>query len=540
MANNVNKLIINIINQDNGASFHVVNNISHIDFEALDRGNVNDIVDFGIYSNKGSVEFLDVDYKFKNIANNGNAKLKVEICHLNGDVLKKKGTFFVDDYEEKSGKVTLSLSDRLTEWQDISVPRIFVFEEQSADYLLQRMLEKVGEHHITILADATTKQFLENAICDCPDIQEDSFWNDVTKICQLCQCRVFCNEDGVPVISNGSIKKVGAAIRAKHIIDVPEVYKRTHTKKSEFSVEINNINKRSGSILEQKALATLYNREVTVNDEGKESWSAVKNTSANNGITKSFYTIKDGIFKIEEGVTLYFNLPIKSNAYYNPLKDPYNALTVKQTLTSYNNTLANGTVNDLKEFLSATYRNLELNEGYNTNSVSGSVNIDYVYKGSTVFTPSRVVWSSEIDILGNYYEKSGVRKISNSQSSSNSYELPSNELMQVDNTVNSALDGYSEWYIDNISTKLSKGTECYVLTCILSDYYDENGNLLYDSTYEMFDKYDVVTPYIMRGASHVPLSIDDNGEPKKFQIIGIKYAFAGIIKQTLYLQEVHT
>jgi hypothetical protein len=101
---------------------------------------------------------------------------------------------------------------------------------------------------------------------------------------------------------------------------------------------------------------------------------------------------------------------------------------------------------------------------------------------------------------------------------------------------------YGEWYVDDIDRRYGSGVVCCELECGFSDYYYEDGTTakeIADMYYgpAVFNKYEVVQPYVTRGGVEVPLATYPNGSPMSFIIIGIKYHYAGIAKQTLYLQE---
>lgn len=91
----------------------------------------------------------------------------------------------------------------------------------------------------------------------------------------------------------------------------------------------------------------------------------------------------------------------------------------------------------------------------------------------------------------------------------------------------------------------ANGKETAVINCSISEYKDTNGNIVVnpkESGKMLIEEYDIVIPYkqgFLNGKQQeVPLSRYSNGEPKQFQVLGIKLHTSGVLRQELTLQEI--
>jgi hypothetical protein len=112
----------------------------------------------------------------------------------------------------------------------------------------------------------------------------------------------------------------------------------------------------------------------------------------------------------------------------------------------------------------------------------------------------------------------------------------SNELLQTNSN-------YIESNFAKTLNHYSNGKETATLLCSISDYYDEKGNKVIsidNSTGKMcFRMYDIVEPYVCgANGQDKPLSRNKNGNPKQFQVLGVKPIYDGAVWQELTLQEV--
>lgn len=133
----------------------------------------------------------------------------------------------------------------------------------------------------------------------------------------------------------------------------------------------------------------------------------------------------------------------------------------------------------------------------------------------------------------------------------NILKLPSNELVQGDNTYGYKADAinavnYSDKFVAEVFDRYKNGKETATLLCSVGKYYDLEGNLVVDAENEdssiapLLKKYDIVVPYVMTSRGEAPLSTDASGNPKQFQIIGVNISYNGIPRQEIVIQEYAT
>lgn len=133
----------------------------------------------------------------------------------------------------------------------------------------------------------------------------------------------------------------------------------------------------------------------------------------------------------------------------------------------------------------------------------------------------------------------------------NILKLPSNELVQGDNTYGYKADAvnavnYSDKFVAEVFDRYKNGKETATLLCSVGKYYDLEGNLVVDAENAdsrippLLKKYDIVVPYVMTSRGEAPLSTDASGNPKQFQIIGVNISYNGIPRQEIVIQEYAT
>ena len=145
----------------------------------------------------------------------------------------------------------------------------------------------------------------------------------------------------------------------------------------------------------------------------------------------------------------------------------------------------------------------------------------------------------QISIKGTYYETSSVNYENGVKESQYVFSLPSNELIQDTN----GYDGYDYSYVisEEIIKNYKNGKEVFVLKCSVANYYDIDENLIIcpeNSNYpSVFEKYDIVEPYVFSSEGEIPLSTNADGTPKKFEVIGVDFSYSGVVWQELTVQE---
>ncbi len=156
-----------------------------------------------------------------------------------------------------------------------------------------------------------------------------------------------------------------------------------------------------------------------------------------------------------------------------------------------------------------------------------------------------------VSVEGQYFEKvDGTTSVYDDTiiAGKNILQLPTNELVQGDNVYGlaSSTENYSDKFVTEVYNRYANGKETATLLCSIGKYYDLDGNLVVDAESPdsnippLMKKYDLVVPYIMTVNGEVPLSVDTDGAPKQFQIIGVNISYNGIVRQEIIIQEYAT
>ena len=184
---------------------------------------------------------------------------------------------------------------------------------------------------------------------------------------------------------------------------------------------------------------------------------------------------------------------------------------------------------------------VENDNGYRTFSLVARLNKPKPYE-ITVTTDARVYLSSGVY---NDYPKTFV--FAKGETEKRAFVITEEQFLNVYSVEpmntkikQSALEKmYSE-----TQTQYANGKETATIRCSISDYYDyDSGDKIIsidNSTGKMsFDIGDIVTPMVFGvDGNDRPMSLYNNGKPKKFQVLGKKMFYDGAVWQELSLQEV--
>lgn len=182
-----------------------------------------------------------------------------------------------------------------------------------------------------------------------------------------------------------------------------------------------------------------------------------------------------------------------------------------------------------------------------TSYPEGQVTINYrVVLNELVSTDiQKLTISEKVSIRGTYIKETDNTVAyypSNTVGISGEFALPTNELVQGDNTYGTTTD-YAEKFLSEVYNRYRGGKETATLLCAVSKYYELDGTLLIDPEAEsasvppLFKKYDIVVPYIASSNGEIPLSKNPDGTAKMFQIIGVNIKYNGVLRQEIVIQE---
>lgn len=184
-------------------------NLVSVGSKTTDRGDLK-LPSFGIISNTGSLELNDALGEILCFAENGFLD-KGQPCKIFlNDTLSGKTEQIADleteqwNYENEGKSVSVALQDDLEEWQNINVAGIdYKPRTPEAKPLewLYRYLWGITVTNYNMRSfeglDEETKRVLQNTYIRYPLLESGTLWQQWTKFCQVGQCHIFKNRNGV-------------------------------------------------------------------------------------------------------------------------------------------------------------------------------------------------------------------------------------------------------------------------------------------------------------------------------------------------------
>ena len=176
-------------------------------FTGLDRSDITS-QSFGIYSNSGSIEFIDKGNAVKVLKESGlllNREIKIFLRNRYRDT--QIGGFIISDgkYSLQGGSSKLSFKDRLAVWQDVMIPNDKVLSMSAMnleDIRLQIATSVKGLDISTYYGDGVSSRWSMLWV-KTPYVESSSFWAFMTKCCEITGCYISCDEKGRAVIAYG-------------------------------------------------------------------------------------------------------------------------------------------------------------------------------------------------------------------------------------------------------------------------------------------------------------------------------------------------
>lgn len=536
------RLIAKIFNGDE-VVMTIDRNMLSCEFGALDRGNLTDVVNWGIYANRGSISFIDnIGYFNNKNVNSTDIKKCLVKFYLAKNQETLIATFKIDnvDFDDETRRVDIQLIGKIIELQNkpstLTGKDVFTFDVKQAHYLLgldssnipENYNEEYPSYGLTIGED---NEQIYGARIWCPYITSGAFWDKTTKICQATMCRVVEDENGNPIITGERPKKTTIIVNPKNIISIS---KSDFVKVTNPSLEILLRNRYEKKKVESE------DKSFSINYD-----SSIKPLSVS-GADSSFEYFKNeipslgGIPYTNEGwiadVTFRGKLSNKTRRISSISK-----ITTSEILNYSDNTTKNYSKESeasWAEVYIENYENLYI-------SFLSEILSDGQFPlgdGSSV-VERRKITSIDYSFYLDYFEDEGwdtLTKI-NDESEKNTEKIDSNDFIQKNGytTDNGVIVGIGEHILNEVVRRYGKGRECFEIECLFNDYYDENGNKAFDTNdlSNHFEKYDIIIPYVNKKGKPVPLRVNEDGTPKKFRIIGISYSYDGLLKQKLSVQE---
>lgn len=542
-----NKRLIAKIKNGNEVLTTIDSNMISCEFGSLDRGNIADIVNWGIYANTGHISFVDNNGNFNNyIINSPDIKSYSVEFYLAKNNQKLISTFKIDsaDFDDETKIVDINVISGLLRLQNIQTNSvIYPFVTTSSKTLLYLINDAIGDESAKI---AESVGFPTTIKIGCPYIAVDSVWNVATKLCQATMCRVIENPNGeasiagekqikTPIVVNPhniiSVQKAGFAINENPCISytIRKKYSNAFLDKAnqKFSLswDTSSIENASGDRTEK----FLGSQGITISN-------LVKTETFDSYGRKSTEITANGVINIETPYKIY---SISGN---NNQQSIYNVRNV-----------GHRTEEDYPFVDSESSRsNPEL---FSNETIENEQNISANFDGFTIYSDNFLYVDG--DLYGNMqhfvsngttsfaittFEDIGTTRLSYDKDYAEEDVIQSNDLIQDISTYGNGDDeiDLSTHIVTETYKRYHKGVECFEIDCLFNDYVDENGDIVYDGnnfTESHFEKYDVIIPYLMRNGQKVPLRENQDGTAKKFRIIGISYSYDGLLKQRLSVQE---
>jgi hypothetical protein len=523
-------------------TLYINNNIDSAEIESLTKGDLSNIIDYGIYSNKGTISFFDYDKSFHNLMETNPTDVKVQTYASNPVSDKLIGTFLIDDYDydDETKLVSLTLKDKLLSWQNISFEDIRIFNTKSLYYIISQILSSSRMSLSDVDFSANAMDILQRINVYCPIIVGDTLWSAINKVCQASMCRVCCNENGTPkfyydvvesqnpiTINSKDILQIENQLPARknriYSVAVPFKKREKYTEKlvGDISLYVNDIQ----AVTDENEKTTIQSSKYVGADSSRNGESVVQLLPSADG--KTTYSVSTTI-NLREGTTAVGNIFLNVSGYYG-INNAYGYTPIQNFNCTY------------------------YNENYASNIKEKKVNVSFKFDRPN-YSAARPILIDKIyiGVNGDYYED-GEDLYFYTNPYALSYEdiqVQSNELMQTKSKIDLGIDGsqdlktYYTWFGKKIGSRFYFGANCCEMDCLAVDYYEANSNSLVvngnnkSGEIGMFSIQDVVIPYVTRSGYIAPYKSKPDGSSASFAVVGIKYLYNGILTQKLLLQEI--
>ena len=234
-------------------------------------------------------------------------------------------------------------------------------------------------------------------------------------------------------------------------------------------------------------------------------------TNMDNGL----YSSVSQPLNIVESVPTKDNIIIEDNDYFDLLSlDLFGAIKTKYAVCTYK---YNPSAMDV---LNSTLPSNIVDVEYTLEQVSISI------YGNTIGINLQ---NGEVKYEGNYPFSISLKN-----------ELLQNSGTTINEETNESIPT-SNFIIDKILNQYSKGKETATILCSIADYYDLGGARRI-STHLVglpmtFQEHDIVMPMVYTNKGDVPMSLNQDGSAKEFQVVQVEMIYDGAVWQKLTLQE---
>ena len=523
------RLIAKIVDGEN-VIMTIDNNMLSCEFGSLDRGSITDVVDWGIYANRGSLSFIDNTGYFQNKNINEMPILGYTVKFYISCKQKETliSTFKIESASrtDETKEVSLQLVGKIIDMQNNNSNKsFFQLVVISAKDLSNALNEIANWDKYFRLNEGDDLKNYQNTIIFCPYVEKGTAWDIFTKICQASMSRIYEDENGDAIISGSFPKRTPIEIKPNNILDITNY---SFVRVFNTSIDYSNIEVKTESLLED-FVKTIY---INYGEDGLTPLS----------VSDGEVTFYDSGYVTP---SIMCDIKVDGESKHNITKGLFLNGYVQLTETLEEAYQDVGTYNVLKTFSSEPRVKGEFDIKYeDPKSFTIRINGLEIYKYfGDASKKSRRTNQIDLRINTDYAIDHGTETIKNI----NNTEYPivsiqSNDLIQSNSYYindDGSHTNHAEHILQEVSRRYSKGIECFEIDCLFNDYYDENGNKVFDreDLSNHFKKYDVIIPYVKKRGQVVPFRTNADGTPKKFRIIGISYSYDGLLKQKLSVQE---
>lgn len=502
-------------------------NMLSCEFGALDRGNITDVADWGIYANRGSVSFIDKNGYFNNSNINSldfkGAKASIYLVKDDKDDKVLISTLYVDyiEYNDETRQVDIQLISGLQKWQSkITEKSIYPYDEMYANQILTKICGRFG---VSISNEADFNGF--KITVPCPYIEPGNLWDIVNQVCQATMSRIVETEAGYAKITSCFPERTPIVVSPKNIIDIPQ----------------NSFVRIMNSSIQYKKI-TVYKNQVTDSTTSniRINWGGYKNASVSGGATLNFSQPIPALSPNSTSTILAsgsytFNTPHKIFGVY----DIQTYLDTKEVV------IGGSVTEEVKKegsfFVSSEIVDESKIRCSTLTATANTINTNNIGFPST----NKYVVGVETRVPINGFDDNGTseeRQINTQYADEPIVQIPSSDLVREHSKYWTGDDTWVPLYkyiLQETKRRYEKGIECFEIECLFNEYVNESGEVVFDGKdlSQHFKRYDVIIPYVSKNGNTIPLRTNPDGTPKKFRIIGISYSYDGLLRQKLSVQE---
>lgn len=522
-----------------GTLFRMSENLRSLEFDALDRGNVSDLTNFGIMSNSGRITCDDYNGVFKGIYRSNptlsghKIEFHLEYPNVAGNTIKQKiGTFNISNtkYDKFNRKIELTLDDGLESWQnkniDLDFPNYIGTSKTLYEIYTDVNAIIYNKYGISLSLGSGVEALFQSITISEPYRKETvSVWAIVNEICAMSMCRVIADVDGNPCFYATPLSATSSNrnITPSQILSVDLVETPENSAIKGAVVSAQKITIKKVSVIGTQKILLMSTYFDKYSDDDNEKFT-VEVDEYGTDITDTKYAGDYPAYKKAATVSTSFPIPMEIVGTITRWEDVSG--TANYIIQEYEKT--SEVSKDIKfgRALTASQDGLEVTLSFEIDPISrwgyilaNDVPMKYDYYNSI-----------DVDFFAMVKMIDGTEEVWSGYRQGEMVELPSSPWLQNENTirVQSSAQDHALWLVNRIVNTYSDGVECLEMTC----------NIANNNTPAYFSLYQVVTPYIATPNGQVPYSYNSNGTAKKYLIVGYKFIYNGHPMQKLYLQEI--